>query len=287
MTERQWTPAERDAYYARHEGDERLTKGLTPLGIRMPVLDHGYVQLIEHWGSDEMIVETARMSTQKGFLGWGETCAECGWAKGDDHEVGCSQPDAYKPGDEKLLRFMWLNKHSTPFEFAGASIEVQAPLFVFREWHRHRTQSYSERSARYAPLPDDNFMPTPERLMRGGPTRNKQAASVDGSPELTLDSALEWLDELAGGYEMCERIYQSGLKRGVPKELARVIIPVGRYSAMRAATDLRNWLGFCTLRLPASAQEEIRVYADAVHGILSSLFPRTLALFDETFAKPA
>src|SRR6185295_451000 len=97
------------------------------------VLDRGYVRLVDVWGSDRTIIEAARMSTGKGFLGWG---------------------DEGKPGDEKLLRFLWENKHATPFEMAGATFEIEAPIFVFREWHRHRTQSYNEMSARYTPLPD-------------------------------------------------------------------------------------------------------------------------------------
>src|SRR5690606_23323400 len=101
----------------------------------MKVLDHGYVRLVEAWGSDERIIEAARMSTGKGFLGWGPK------------EDG-------KPGDEKLLRYLWEHKHATPFEMAGLVVEVQAPIFVFREWHRHRTQSFSELSARYVPMPD-------------------------------------------------------------------------------------------------------------------------------------
>jgi len=106
------------------------------MNTRIEILDHGYIQQVDAWGSDEAIIEAARMSTGKGFLGWGS---------------------AERPGDEKLLRFLYENKHATPFEMAGLTIEVQAPIFVFREWHRHRTQSYNEMSARYAPLPDLNY----------------------------------------------------------------------------------------------------------------------------------
>lgn len=226
------------------------------------ILDHGYIKLIEKWGSDESIIEAARMSTAKGFLGWGTS---------------------ENPGDEKLLKFLWEKKHSTPFEFAGLTIEVQAPLMVFREWHRHRTQSYSERSARYTPLPDMNYVPTPERMLSGVLTSkgNRQATGVDGSAVLTLESALEWQSELMSVYEHAERVYQDGLSRGVPKELARLSVPVGRYSTMRASANLRNWLGFEALRMPKNAQYEIRVYAEALHDILTEVFPRTLSLFDE------
>lgn len=249
--------------------------------MKTPVLDHGYIELVESWGSDEAIIESARMSTAKGFLGWGpmhnKGCAHEGLAKEQNHD--CCADAA---GDEKLLRYLWTNKHSTPFEFGGMTIEVQAPLMVFREWHRHRTQSYSERSARYAPLPDTNYTPTSDRVMAGGGHLTKQAGAATGSEALTLESSLEWLAELSGVYEACERVYQSGMRRGVPKELARLCVPVGRYSTMRASTDLRNWLAFAALRLPKNAQYEIRVYAEAVGALLAERFPRTWALFAES-----
>lgn len=228
--------------------------------MKIQILDHGYVKLIRWWGSDEEIVETARMSTGKGFLGWGT---------------------GQSPGDEKLLRYLYINKHSTPFEFAGMTAEVQAPLMVFREWHRHRTQSYSERSARYAPLPDCNYMPSIERLMASNKSKNKQAGTLAGADELTLESAVEWQSELATAYEHCEGAYLSGLRRGVPKELARLAVPVGRYSTMRASTDLRNWLAFATLRSAEGAQQEIREYSDGIVSLLKMHFPRTIELFEE------
>ena len=225
--------------------------------MRAEVLDHGYIESVETWGSDERIIEAARMSTGKGFLGWGS---------------------AQAPGDEKLLRFLWENKHATPFEMAGLVIEVQAPIFVFREWHRHRTQSYNEMSARYTPLPDINYVPTVERLMVNSKT-NKQAGTVKGAAELTSHSAEDFRQELIATYAHAEALYQAALESGVPKELARVHLPVGRYSRMRASANLRNWLAFLTLRMAPGAQWEIRQYANALAGILTESFPRTMALF--------
>ncbi len=223
------------------------------------------------------------MSTDKGFLGWEPgTCPSCG-GTGSDEQAACKacEGTGSHKGDARLLRYLWNNKHSTPFEFGGMTIEVQAPLFVFREWHRHRTQSYAERSARYTPLPDFNYMPTPERLLEGGGRLTRQAASVDGARVLNMDAALAWLDELSGVYDHAERVYQQGLYLGVPKELARLSMTVGRYSVMRASTDLRNWCGFLALRKAPTAQKEIRLYAEVVHQMLTRCFPRTLALFDE------
>lgn len=228
----------------------------------MKVLDHGYVTLVESYGSDERIIEAARMSTQKGFEGWGPK------------EDGA-------PGDEKLLRYLWKNNHATPFEMAGAVLEIQAPIFVFREWHRHRTQSYNEMSARYAPLPDLNYIPTIDRMMLGGGHLTKQAGAVAGADALTEGRARELCAELADAYAAAETTYQHALAAGAPKELARLVLPVGRYSRMRASANLRNWLGFLTLRMAPQAQWEIRQYAQAVHDALAPLFPRTVGLFDE------
>lgn len=225
----------------------------------MKVLDHGSVRLVESYGSDASIIEAARMSTDKGFLGWGT---------------------AEKPGDEKLLAYLYNNKHSTPFEMAGCIIEVQAPIFVFREWHRHRTQSYNEMSARYIPLPDVNYLPSVERLMRNSSGSNKQAGTVKGSSTLTESGAEDFRMSLAAVYEDAQALYEAALKAGVPKELARVHLPVGRYSRMRAHANLRNWLAFLTLRKHPAAQWEIQQYAEAVHAILTSEFPRTMELFD-------
>jgi thymidylate synthase (FAD) len=229
------------------------------MGERVQILDHGYVEEIEHWGSDERIVEAARMSTGKGFLGWGT---------------------AEKPGDEKLLKYLMENRHHTPFEMAGLVIEVQAPIMVFREWHRHRTQSYNEMSARYTPLPDVNYIPTVERLLINSKT-NKQAGVVKGAAELTEKRAGWFQAAISAHYSVAEAIYQEALAAGVPKELARVHLPIGRYSRMRASANLRNWLAFLTLREAPAAQFEIRMYAHAVSAIIAELFPRTHALYVE------
>lgn len=259
---------------------------------KISVLDHGYTGFIEAWGSDERIIEAARMSTGKGFLGWEPgRCPVC--------EGSCKQPAAVveglaaylgeKPcygcegtgqikGDAKLLAYLWNNKHATPFEMAGMTIEVQAPIFVFREWHRHRTQSYNEMSARYVPLRDLNYVPTVERLMLNSKT-NKQAGTVAGAGELTEESAEQERQDLIEDYRRAEESYQRALQRGVPKELARVRLPVGRYSRMMASANLRNWLAFLTLRIAAGAQWEIRQYANTVGTIIQERFPRTWGLF--------
>lgn len=262
---------------------------------KVKILDHGYLEYIEHWGSDERIIESARMSTDKKFQGWGRSGWGCitnnceyiyhGIDDLDSHKRLCPLHNTgleYKRtiGDEKLLRYLYEHKHETPFEFAGIVIEVQAPIMVFREWHRHRTQSYNEMSGRYTPLPNLNYIPTVDRLLINSKT-NKQAGTIKGAEELTESSAKEYQVALARMYTDQEDLYQKALKHGVPKELARLHLPVGRYSRMRASANLRNWLAFLTLRMDENAQWEIRQYANEVGKIIAELYPRTWELFVE------
>lgn len=251
---------------------------------KINLLDHGYIQFIESWGSDERIVEAARMSTGKGFNGWGqeEKCSTCdGTGKGFDQDCSECQGKGRRievSGDEKLLRYLYEHKHATPFEMAGLVVEVQAPIFVFREWHRHRTQSYNEMSARYTPLPDLNYIPTLDRLMLNSKT-NKQAGTIKGAAELTEDQARTYQDLLRKQYEADQTFYEQALGWGVPKELARIHLPVGRFSRMRASANIRNWLAFLTLRMDVNAQWEIRQYANTLGTFIAARYPHTWDLF--------
>lgn len=228
-----------------------------------PVLDHGFVRLIEPWGKGEGkfpdyergIIEAARQSTQGKFRGWKQ--------------------------DKKLLGHLYRNNHNTPFEFAGMICEVRLPIFVCREWQRHRTQAYNEMSARYAPLPDLRYHPTLDRLMDVNvKSSNKQAGNVGGI-ELTPAKAMAWFKLLEEAYDCSARAYRYGLKLGVEKGLARLPMPVGQYTQMRCQASLRNWLAFLTLRMDPAAQWEIREFAAGVGGIIRQAFPQTWALFTE------
>lgn len=279
------------------------------------VLDFGYVRLVESWGHGDAgsgeaedgkpvsvednecgVIEAARQSTQAAFRGWEDKqCPKCEGGKmavGVDRPFEYSGPGTYPgpcpkcdgkgylPGDQRLLSYLFNNKppHATPFEFAGMVIEVRAPIFVFREWHRHRTQSYNEMSARYAPLPDVNYVPEWGNLKQRGEvaTNNTQAKGVAPFNEVT---AKEWHRRLPEVYEYLQKVYNDGLLAGVPKEMARIVLPVGRYSQMRASTNLRNWLAFLTLRADPGAMWEIQEYARAVGTLLAQQFPRTWNLF--------
>jgi thymidylate synthase (FAD) len=251
------------------------------------VLDHGYVKLIESWGSDERVIESARMSTGKGFVEWGPRHSQsCGYIDADNDPQPRCTCGQNTPGDEKLLKFLWDNSHGTPFEMAGITIEVKAPIFVLREWHRHRVPfGYNEMSSRYVPLPDENYVPTVDRLFTVS-KENRQAGTVAGSDTLTEERARLWLDALDTAYAQAESVYRMGLQFGIPKELARLPVPVARYSRMRATSNLRGWLGFLKLRCAVGAQWEIRQYANEVTEIVRERFPRTYAVARESVGMP-
>lgn len=255
----------------------------------MKILDHGFLTAVEWWGSEERIIEAARMSTGKGFLGWDPgPCPHCdGTGVRNDAECLTCEGKGTHSGDAKLLSFLYSKHHDTPFEMAGLVIEVQAPIFVFREWHRHRTQSYNELSARYTPMPDLNYVPSIDRILMPLSSMNKQAGTAKKSKVLSPAMAAEFQHKLTLMYISQELFYQRWLSEGVPKELARIDLPVGRYSRMRASANLRNWLAFMTLRTDPAAQWEIRQYAAAVEAIIAKAFPRTHALFVARRNEPA
>lgn len=261
------------------QAENRLPKEQPFTGYKdkIKVLDHGYVEFIEAYGTgkagvgnplsnDPMwhvdyecgIIEAARQSTQASFRGW-------------EH-------------DAKLLNYLYNSepKHMTPFEFSGLVIEVQAPIMVFREWHRHRTQSYNEMSARYAPLPDLYYEPSSEaiieRAQKAATDKNKQAAGIAAVDAIRI---WEWHQRDLELSFILEEHYKEGLACGVPKELARKKMPVDHYTRMRAQANLRNWLAFITLRTDPKAMWEIQQFAYAVERIIKDKFPRTWEIYGE------
>lgn len=284
------------------------------------VLDLGYVKWVTSWGSEEEIIASARMSTQKEFEGWGPRCSggcERRWfyrATGeetvywglDEGSAGAGdEPPSLdaergsrcsgcglageanrRPGDEKLLRYLWEHEHRTPFEMAGATFEAKLPIFVAREWQRHRVPfGYNEASARYALLPDESYLPSTARIMAGGGHLTKQAAAAPGAKAIDDVAARLFRRNLRRHYAASQSLYEQAAASGVPKELARLCLPVARYTRMRVTGNLRGWIAFLKLRLHPTAQAEIREYAEAIRVELTRSFPRTLALFEEERAK--
>jgi thymidylate synthase (FAD) len=214
------------------------------------VLDHGFVRMIDHMGGDLSVVRAARVSY------------DAAWRAGEDDG-----------SDAKLIRYLWKNKHTSPFEAVTFTFEVKAPIFVFRQWHRHRTWSFNELSARYRELPEEFYVPDPSQIGVQS-TSSKQARDMDGT-DRQADAML-----IKGACESAFMVYRSLLDRGVPRELARSVLPVATYSHMFASVDLRNLLHFLELRSHSHAQYEIRVYADAMLELIRPLVPTVVAAWE-------
>lgn len=261
-------------------------------GQKWDLLDHGYIKLIDFMGSDEGIVEAARMSTGKSFQGWepGERCRHCGWREDSKKfeydgflKSKCDQNGAHHvmekvPGDAALLDYLWRHLHTSPFEFGEIHIEVLAPVLVWRQWMRHRTQSYNEASARYTQMPNLHYLPSPERIQAQG-KKNKQGSEGRVDP-LAVKHFLETCklqqDQVYESYEMFIS------EDGIANETARLNSPVSRYSKARVKTDLLNWFRFLALRMEEHAQWETRQYANCIgNEIVAKLFPRSWAVFQE------
>lgn len=179
-------------------------------------------------------------------------------------------------GDEKLMKYLADHKHMTPFEHQSVTFKVVAPIFVVREWHRHRTQAYNEMSMRYT---DDAVgkMFVPE-LWREQCTRNKQG-SAGGIKDYNQQFATIIAQR---AYRFAIDSYEELLKIGVCREQARTVIPVGNYTEFYATASLRNWYGFYALRHAQDAQKEIRDYADAIDVILTELWPTSWGVLKDS-----
>lgn len=216
---------------------------------KIDVLDHGFVRLVDSMGTDLSVVRAARVSH------------DAAWRAGQD-----------QGSDEKLIRYLWANKHSTPFESVQFTFEVKAPIFVFRQWHRHRTWSYNELSARYRELPEEVYMPD----FRAQSSKNKQGS--DGM--ISEADAMNLRFAFKETYERSFETYRTALKLGVAREIARSVLPVATYSHMFASVNLLNLLKFLTLRCDSHAQYEIRVYADAMRELIRPIVPVCLLAWE-------
>lgn len=169
--------------------------------------------------------------------------------------------------DQKLMRYLAEHDHMSPFEHQSATFRIVAPIFVAREWMRHRTQAYNEMSMRYTSKGiGDLYSPD---VWRKQSDKNKQ-----GSDGFLSEDDSEYANIiLRNSYEMALETYHALLKIGAARELARLAIPVGHYTEFYATANLRNWDGFCRLRCAPNAQYEIRQYAFAIEEALLQLWP--------------
>jgi len=177
--------------------------------------------------------------------------------------------------DHRLIKYLWKHKHTSPFESVTLTFEVRAPIFVFRQWHRHRTWSYNELSGRYRELPEEFYVPAYDKIGAPDP-KNRQGRIISGAPVYD-NGTCELIHEACQAAFMQYRIM---LGRGVPRELARTVLPLATYSHMFASVNLLNLFRFMTLRSDDPAQYEIRVYSDAMKELAKSVAPVAVAAWE-------
>ena len=219
------------------------------------LLDHGFIRLIDSMGNDLSIVRNARISHDAAWRESGEQ------------------------NDHKLINYLMKNRHTTPFECVCMTFEVKAPIFVFRQWHRHRTQSYNEQSARYTELIEEFYVPRPEDI---GVQSLVDHQSREISKEFEAGIAVNVVSEAMYVHnEKTFALYKDLLASGVPRELARSVLPVSTYSHMFATVNLHNLFHFLSLRMSDHAQYEIRVYANEMFRIAYQICPVAVQAFWE------
>lgn len=220
---------------------------------KIDVLDHGFVRLVDSMGSDLSIVRAARVSY------------DAEWRTGED---------AGK--DEKLIAYLMRNKHTSPFESVSFTFEVKAPIFVFRQWHRHRTWSYNEVSARYSELPEELYVPELDKITTQSVDNKQMRTEVQHENAHMIQSMIKHCNKEAFD------VYRQLIESGCPRELARLVLPVATYSHMFASVDLHNLFHFLRLRLHSHAQYEIRVYAEAMLELIKPVVPVAAKYFIES-----
>jgi thymidylate synthase (FAD) len=213
---------------------------------QIKVLDHGLVRLVDSMGSDLSIVRAARVSY------------DAAWRAGED-----------KGSDARLINYLWKNGHTSPFESVTFTFEVKAPIFVLRQWMRHRTWSFNEVSARYTELPNEMYLPD---VFRKQSKSNKQGS--DGELDSRANKRVH--DSFYVAMDILSGVYNMAIDDGVARELARIILPVATYSHMFCTVDLLNLLKFITLRSHNHAQYEIQVYADAMLKLIEPIVPEAV-----------
>jgi thymidylate synthase (FAD) len=220
------------------------------IGIRHPVLTHGFVALVDYMGDDAAIVQAARVSYGRGTR---------------------SVRD-----DRGLVRYLLRHRHTTPFEMVEMKFLVRLPIFVARQWIRHRAVSVNEYSARYSIVPDEYEVPPPEEV-RHQSARNRQGR---GDP-LGTDVVDRFRSDLEKVSADAYAAYTRALEAGVARETARLVLPVAYYTQWYWKVNLWNLFHFLSLRLDAHAQEEIRLYAAVLAQLGRLVCPVAFEAFDE------
>jgi thymidylate synthase (FAD) len=217
-----------------------------------PVLDHGFIRVIDYMGDDSAIVQAARVSYGKGTKA--------------------------VQNDEGLIRYLMRHWHSTPFEMCELKLHVKLPVFVARQWIRHRTANVNEYSARYSILDREFYIPQPDALAAQSTVNNQGRGAVLEGAE--AERVLEILkSDAMRAYDHYEEMLSQDGQQGLARELARMNLPANIYTQWYWKVDLHNLFHFLRLRADAHAQYEIRVYADAICEVAKDWVPAAYAAF--------
>lgn len=223
------------------------------IGKEIPCLNKGHVMLVDYMGGDYSVVQAARTS----------------YAQEMKHEF-----DQIK--DTGLINYLMAHRHTTPFEMVQIKVRMKLPIFVARQWVRHRTASLNEVSARYTQLPDDFYLPEPENVsFQSESNKQGRGEAVD------REKAEVVRDVFSRDQELLYDHYKAGIGEGVAKELARINLPVSIYTEWYWDQSLWNMLHLLSLRMDSHAQYEIRVYANALYEIVKAVAPVSLAAWEE------
>jgi thymidylate synthase (FAD) len=213
------------------------------------VLDHGFVRLDDAMASDLSVVNAARVSFAR-------------------------RRDEVDDADAGLIRFLMRDRHGTPFEHNAFRFHIRCPIFVAREWFRHRVGSFNEFSMRYAKATDEFYVPEPEDVRsQVGKPGAYTFETVD--PEL----AEQTREDMRAVYEAAFATYERLVEQGIAREVARAVLPVGAYTEFYWTLNARSLMNFVSLRAAETAQREIRRYAEAVERFLEQQMPITHAAF--------
>jgi len=218
--------------------------------LEFKVLGHGFIKLVDRMGNDASIVQSARVSYGEGTK--------------------------TKRTDEKLIEYLWKNKHGTPFEMVVFKFHVKLPIFIARQWMRHRAATFNEISARYSKMKDCFYVPELNRI-QGQSETNKQGSSEELS---NVNKTLAYNIFLKAS-ENAFNDYKELLNLGVSRELARTVLSTSIYTEFYWKVDLRNLLSFISLRSDSHAQFEIREYSDAIFKIIKDIVPITCKAYTD------
>jgi thymidylate synthase (FAD) len=251
---------EQQAEIAAARADVKVTARAISPGIEpwlhqaIPVLDHGFIRVVDYMGDDAAIVQAARVS-----YGAGTRTAR---------------------DDAGLIRYLMRHWHSTPFEMCELKLHVKLPVFVARQWIRHRTANVNEYSARYSILDREFYTPDPRHLAAQSSSNNQGRGEVLPADEAERVLAL-LRDDAARAYDHYEAMLSTEGQLGLARELARMTLPASVYTQWYWKVDLHNLFHFLRLRADAHAQYEIRAYAEALCDVVRDWVPHAWGAFED------